>query len=57
MEREGNSKDARIRFGLLLCLSWLVGYLFLLPGLSHAKTAAEILKAYEGLSGKGLELF
>lgn len=55
MAMKEHQNNGRVRvWGLLLAL-WFVGLHSLLPGLSHARSAAEVLKTYERLTGKERE--
>lgn len=49
------AKNKSPKLWLILGLVGFMGAFFFLSSVSHAKTAAEVLKAYEGLSGKERE--
>ena len=55
MDREGTSSFARVGAWLWVPLFWSMGLLLFLPGVSHGRSAAQVLKAYEGLTGKERE--
>lgn len=49
------AKKTNIKLGLGLFLLGFLGFSLFLPGLSDGKTAGEVLKGYEGLTGKERE--
>ncbi|MFQ5681859.1 MAG: ABC transporter substrate-binding protein [Candidatus Binatia bacterium] len=55
MERKGSMATGTKKIWIGLFLLWPLGFLFFVPSHSYGKSAAEVLKAYEGLRGKERE--